>query len=91
MLVIEFVNHIESLAVDYGKVWRGENVSLALLFANAKRIDALQVAALSRLALRYRREDPLFFIPLSPPKENIRGRYLQKYPATLKLEDKWMV
>lgn len=34
-----------------------------------------------------------FFFPffLSPPKENIRGRYLQKYRATLKLEDKWMV
>lgn len=89
MPVIEFVNHIELLAVDYGKVWRGENVSLALLFGNAKRIDALQVAALSRLALS-ERGSALFF-PLSPPKENIRGRYLQKYPATLKLEDKWMV
>lgn len=90
MPVIEFVNHIELLAVDYGKVWRGENVSLALLFGNAKRIDALQVAALSRLALS-ERESVFFFLSLSPPKENIRGRYLQKYPATLKLEDKWMV
>lgn len=80
MLVIEFVNHIELLAVDYGKVWRGENVSLALLFGNAKRIDALQVAALSRLASRYRREDPLFFF-LSPlPKKTSAAAIFKNTP-----------
>lgn len=63
MPVIEFVNHIELLAVDYGKVWRGENVSLALLFGNAKRIDALQVAALSRLALSERGSGFFFCLP----------------------------
>lgn len=36
MPVIEFVNHIELLAVDYGKVWRDESVWLALLFGDAR-------------------------------------------------------
>lgn len=84
MPVIEFVNHIELLAVDYGKVWRGENVSLALLFGNAKRIDALQVAALSRLASRYRRENPGFF-SLSFPSQRKHPRPLSsKIPRNLK-------
>lgn len=85
MPVIEFVNHIELLAVDYGKVWRGANVSLALLFGNAKRIDALQVAALSRLASRYRREDPFFFFFLSLPSQRKHPRPLSsKIPRNLK-------
>lgn len=79
MPVIEFVNHIELLAVDYGKVWRGENVSLALLFGNAKRIDALQVAALSRLALSER--ESVFFFSLFPlPKKTSAAAIFKNTP-----------
>lgn len=88
MPVIEFVNHIELLAVDYGKVWRGENVAFVRQRQTYRRPSS-GCAISPRLALSER--GSAFFSPLSPPKENIRGRYLQKYPATLKLEDKWMV
>lgn len=88
MLMIEFVNHIELLAGITEKVWR---------LSTARRLTvhcltAPNVSTPFKCLLRYLVPPPSQSARGSvSPKENIHGCYLQKYPATLKLEDKWMV
>lgn len=86
MLMIEFVNHIELLARITEKVWR---------ISTARRLTAhclttWNVSMPFKCLLRYL-APPQSARGSVSPKENIHGCHLQKYPATLKLEDKWMV
>lgn len=82
MPVIEFVNHIELLAVDYGKVWRGENVSLALLFG---RNVSTPFKWLRYLASPRAIGERIRFFSLSLPSQRKHPRPLSsKIPRNLK-------
>lgn len=64
---------------------RQREMTYCALFNNTVCIDALEVTVLSSPASLSISERSCF------PKENNRDCYLQKFPATLRLEDKWMV
>lgn len=88
MLVIEFVNHIESLAVDYGKVWRvgawGVNDSPRFCSGTPNVLTPFEWRRYLAPPLAIGERIRLFFLPTLPAQRKHPRLLSSKTPRNLK-------